>query len=623
MPLRKLTFKPGINREVTRYANEAGWYEGDKIRFREGLPEKIGGWKRVSNNTFLGVCRSLNPWANNEGTIYTGVGTNLKFYVSLGAQYFDVTPIRATTSAGELTISATAGSNTVVVTDVDHGASNNDFVVISGAVSLGGNITADVLNQEHQIKIVLTDNTYEIELGVTANSSDTGNGGASIIGEYQVNTGPEIVNAISGWGGGSWSLGSWGFSESSTQPIRIWNQANFGEDLIISPKGGALYYWDVTGGTQNNRAVRVDSLAGASDVPLIANYIITSDIFRFVFAFGTNLLGESTVDDMFVRWSDQEDVTLWTPQATNQAGSLRLSKGSRIVSAIQSRQEILVFTDAALYSFQYVGAPAVWGAQLVGSNISIASQNARIFANGVTYWMGKDNFYQYDGRVQAIRCDIRRYIFDDINREQYEQVFAGTVEAFNEVWFYYCSSNSTTIDKYVIYNYVDDIWAYGTLARTAWADSGLLDFPIAATYTKNIVEHENGVDDNETSSTQPISAYIQSGEFDLEDGDRVMFVWRCMPDLNFSGSTSMNPTVTMTFQPRYSSGGAYNNPLSEGGVAAANATRNAVVPVEQYTPQLNIRVRGRQMAMRIESNTPGTQWQCGTPRLEMRPDGRR
>jgi len=622
MPIKKLMFKPGINREITRFTNDMGWYDCDKVRFRQGLPEKIGGWTRISSSTYLGVCRSLFVWNNNGGTEYVGVGTNLKFYIEFGGAYFDVTPIRTTTAAGDVTFSATSGSSTLTVTDTAHGALTNDFVTFSGALSLGGAVSAEVLNQEHQISNVIDEDIYEIELSTTATTLDTGNGGASVVGEYQVNTGPEVNVPLTGWGAGAWGEGAWGESATSTERLRLWFQDNFGEDLLLNPYGGALYYWDVTSGT-STRAVRADSLPGASDVPVVVNISLVSDVFRFAFCFGANNIGESTVDAMLVRWSDIEDVTNWTPSATNQAGSLRLSRGSEIVGAIQARQEVLVWTDSALFSLQYLGAPAVWGAQLIGANSTIAGPKAIAYANGVAYWMGKDNLYQYDGRVTPLKSDVLKYVFNDINRAQFRQVFAGTVEEYNEIWWFYCSADSTIIDRYIIFDYLENDWSYGTLARTAWADSSLLDYPIAATYSHNIVEHENGLDDNETNTTLPINAYVQSGSFSIEDGDRAMFIWRVLPDIGFQGSTADNPSVDMSFFPRPNSGGAYKNPASVGAASEATVTRSTTVPVEVFTEQLNIRVRGRNMAIRIESNDLGVTWQLGIPRVDMRPDGRR
>ena len=622
MPIKKLMFKPGINREITRFTNDMGWYDCDKVRFRQGLPEKIGGWTRISSSTYLGVCRSLFVWNNNGGTEYVGVGTNLKFYIEFGGAYFDVTPIRTTTAAGDVTFSATSGSSTLTVTDTAHGALTNDFVTFSGALSLGGAVSAEVLNQEHQISNVIDEDIYEIELSTTATTLDTGNGGASVVGEYQVNTGPEVNVPLTGWGAGAWGEGAWGESATSTERLRLWFQDNFGEDLLLNHYGGALYYWDVSSGT-STRAVRVDSLPGASDVPVVVNISLVSDVFRFAFCFGANNIGESTVDSMLVRWSDIEDVTNWTPSATNQAGSLRLSRGSEIVGAIQARQEVLVWTDSALFSLQYLGAPAVWGAQLIGANSTIAGPKAIAYANGVAYWMGKDNLYQYDGRVTPLKSDVLKYVFNDINRAQFRQVFAGTVEEYNEIWWFYCSADSTIIDRYIIFDYLENDWSYGTLARTAWADSSLLDYPIAATYSHNIVEHENGLDDNETATTLPINAYVQSGSFSIEDGDRAMFIWRVLPDIGFQGSTADNPSVDMSFFPRPNSGGAYKNPASVGAASEATVTRSTTVPVEVFTEQLNIRVRGRNMAIRIESNDLGVTWQLGIPRVDMRPDGRR
>ncbi|MEK9895174.1 MAG: hypothetical protein VW518_01930 [Burkholderiaceae bacterium] len=629
MPLKKLVFKPGVNREITRYANDAGWYDCDKVRFRKGFPEKIGGWQRISATNFLGVCRSLWNWVTLGDANIIGVGTNLKFYLEQGGGYNDITPIRATTAAGDVTFTASNGDATLTVTDAGHGARVDDFVTFSGAVSLGGNITADVLNQEYQISAVVDANNYEVEAKdpttsdpVLANASDTGNGGASVVGAYQIYTGAAYAIPLTGWGGGSWSAGTWGTGGTSAEAIRLWSQANFGEDLIFGPRGGGIYYWDATNGV-TTRAVALSSLGGASNVPISQNLLLISDIYRFVFCFGTNDIGTATVDPMLIRWSDQEDAVNWTPSATNQAGSLRLSRGTEIVAAKQARQEVLVWTDSSLYSLQYLGAPAVWGAQLVGDNISIASQNAVAFASGVAFWMGKDKFYAYDGRSQPLPSDLRRHVFNDFNTLQYDQVFAGTNEAFHEVWWFYCSANSDTIDRYVIYNYVEKTWYYGSLARTAWLDSGLRNYPLAATYTYNLVNHEEGLDDNETATTAPIAASITSGQFDIDDGDQFVFIRRIMPDMTFNGSTASSPTATLTLIPLNNSGSGYNSPASEGGSSSGSVIRSATVPVESYTGQVDLRVRGRQMAFKIESTGEGVSWQLGTPRIDMRADGRR
>jgi len=628
MPLKSIELKAGINRENTRYATEGGWYEGDKIRFRQGTPEKIGGWERISAATFLGVCRSLWNWVTIGGQNLVGVGTNLKFYIERGGAYYDVTPIRSTTAAGDITFAAVNGSSTLTITDTSHGAGNGDFVTYSGAVTLGGLITAAVLNQEYQIDVVLDENTYTItakDTGgttVTANSSDTGNGGASVVGVYQITTGNSIAVPFTGWGAGAWGSGTWGVGGTTTQPLRLWSQNNFGEDLVFAYRGGPLFYWDATTGT-TTRGVYVSSLTGASDVPTTVNYSFVSDINRFVFAFGVNALGESQIDPLLIRWSDQETIVNWTPSIGGEAGSLRLSHGTEIVVAVQARQEILVWTDSALFSLQYLGFPDVWGAQLLGDNISIAGQNAVAYAAGIAFWMGRDKFYTYDGTVSPLPSNVRRYVFSDINEQQFQQIVAGTNEGFSEVWWFYCSAGSTTNDRYVVYNYVENLWFYGTLGRTAWLDSGLRAYPLAATYTYNLVNHEVGTDNKETAATTAITATVTSAEFDLEDGHQFAFIKRVLPDVTFVGSTAESPAVTLSLEALQNSGSGYNSPASEGGDSSATVTRTATVPIEQFTGQAFVRIRGRQLALKIESDAVGVAWQLGVPRLDMRPDGRR
>ena len=614
MPLQKILFKPGVNREQTRYSTEGGWYESDKVRFRQGLPEKIGGWQRISATTFQGVCRSLWNWVTLGSVNLLGMGTNLKFYLEEGAAYNDITPLRATVALTD-PFATVSGSPIVTVTDAAGGYLDGDFVTFSGATAVGG-LTID---GEYQITYT-TGITYTIT--AASNATSTATGGGSVSAAYQINVGAAYAIPMTGWGAGTWGGGVWGTGLVSAESIRLWSQQNFGEDLIFGPRNGPIYYWDATGGV-STRGVLLSSLGGASDVPTQQSLILVSDINRFVFCFGTNDIGTATVDPMLVRWSDQENAVNWTPAATNQAGSLRLSRGTEIVAASQARQEVLVWTNSSLYSLQYVGAPAVWSAQLVGENISVASQNCVAYANGVAYWMGKDKFYKYDGRTQPLRCDLRRFIFTDFNTEQYDQVFAGTNESFHEIWWFYCSSNVTDIDRYVVYNYVEDAWYYGTMARTAWLDSGLRDNPLAATYSYNLVNHEQGNDDNETATTQPINAYISSSQFDLDDGHKFMFIWRALPDMDFTGSDTGSPSATMSFLPLANSGSGYNSPTSQGGVNNGAITRSSTVPVEEYTEQLNIRVRGRQLAVKIESTGTGVAWQLGTPRLDMRPDGRR
>jgi len=615
MPLKKLLLKSGVNRENTRYTSEGGWYECDKIRFRQGTPEKIGGWQRISATTFQGVCRSLWNWVTLGSQNLIAVGTNLKYYIENGGAYNDITPLRATVTLTN-PFETTSGSPIVVVTDANGGYTDGDFVTYSGASAVGG-LT---LNGEYQITLTTTANEYTIDAGSAASSSATG--GGTVTAAYQINVGTAFAIPLTGWGASSWGSGTWGVGATSTESIRLWSQSNFGEDLVFGPRNGPIYYWDATSGI-TTRAVELSTLGGASNVPTSQKLIEISDINRFVFAFGANEFGSSTVNPMLVRWSDQGSVVDWTPSVTSQAGFLTLSRGTEIIASKQARQEVLVWTDAALYSLQYVGAPVVWSAQLVGENISTASQNCVAYANGVAYWMGKDKFYKYDGRTQPLRCDLRKFIFGDFNEQQYDQVFAGTNESYHEVWWFYCSTDQTNIDRYVVYNYLEDIWYYGTMARTAWLDSGLRGNPLAATYTYNLVNHEEGVDDNETGTTAPIHAFVASAEFDLEDGHQFAFIWRILPDIRFDGSTTGSPSATMTLLPLANSGSGYNSPLSEGGSNSRTITRTAVLPVEEYTGQIYTRVRGRQLAMKVESTGEGVTWQLGAPRIDMRPDGRR
>jgi hypothetical protein len=628
MPLQKILFKPGVNRENTRYTTEGGWYECDKVRFRQGNPEVIGGWTRFSSNTFLGVCRSLWNWITTGALNLIGVGTNLKFYILQGGAYYDITPIRKTVNPmlgpqppGTGNPFAGNGTTTVTVTDVAHGGATNDFVTFTGATGT----YASTFNAEFEIT-VLTADTYTITTpSVIAAGSY---GGAAVVAKYQIGAGSEVQQALVGWGAGGWGLSPWGFgyTPAGVTALRLWSQNNFGDSLVFGHRQGAIYYWDASLGL-TTRGVLVSSLGGASDVPTIQNYLFVSDTSSFTFAFGCNDYGSATQDPMLIRWSDQESLVDWTPSITNQAGSVRLSHGSEIVTAVQTRQEIVVFTDSAVYSLQYLGPPYVWSTQLLGDNISIYSQNAAVLASGVVYWMGVDKFYTYDGRVQTLNCDLRRFVFQDINPLQNEQVFAGTNEGFNEVWWFYCSANSDAVDRYVIYNYLEKIWYYGSMNRTAWLDSGLLNYPIAATYntaagTGLLVNHEDGLNDNAAAETLPINAYISSSEFDIGDGHNFAFVWRVLPDLTF-GNSSNSPAnapaaVTMTLQGLANSGSGVTSTASQPVVDA-----NTYVITEEFTGQIYTRFRGRQMIFKIASNQVNTTWQLGAPRIDIRPDGRR
>jgi hypothetical protein len=610
--LKKIQLKPGVNKENTRYTSEGGWFDCDKVRFRYGTPEKIGGWNQVSNvSTFEGTARSLWPWAS-----LLGMGTNEKFYIMYGSSYFDITPIRDTVTLTN-PFTTSSGLPTVTVTDVAHGCETDDWVTYSGASAVGG-LT---LNGEYQVTVIDVD-SYTITAASNASSNATG--GGTVTAAYQVNTGPAIQTPLSGWGAGPWGAGAWGIGSTSLESLRVWNQQNFGEDLIFGPKDGPLYYWDNSSGL-STRGVNLTSLTGASDVPTVQRLMLVSDASRFVLAFGCNDYGTADQNLMLIRWSDQESAVSWTPAATNQAGSLTLSHGSEIVGVAQVRQEILVWTDIALYSLQYLGPPIVWGSQILADNVSLISDRAMITAGGVTYWMGEEKFYVYDGRVQTLPCDLRQYVFSDFNLNQAEQVFCSTVERFNEVWWFYCSADNNTAspDKYVVYNYLEKIWYYGTMDRTTWIDASIIsDFPIAA-YGNQLLYQESGVDDNSTGIAAAIESYITSSEFDIDDGHNFSFVWRVLPDITFRGSTANNPSATLTLLPLQNSGSGYNNPASLGGSDNGVITRSAVVPVEQFTGQVNIRVRGRQMAMKIESDGVGVMWQLGSPRIDLKPDGRK
>jgi hypothetical protein len=617
MALKKLTLKPGVNRENTRYTTEGGWYDSDKIRFRAGTPEKLGGWTRVSSFTFLGLCRSLWNWVTLAGLNLMGVPTNIKVYIERDGSYYDITPLRLTDTLPNNPFTGD-GTTTVTVSAPFHGGVTGDYVTFSGATGT----YASTYNAEFVITVIDAI-SYTITVGTAIPAGSTG--GAAVTAQYQLSISPEIEVPITGWGAGKWGFGSWGVGTVGTIPLRIWSQANFGEDLLFAYRGGAVYVWDATGGF-STRAVNITSLAGAdADTPTVVNSIFVSDTSRFVFALGCDDYSSAILDPMLIRWSDQESLIVWTPAATNQAGSIRLSHGSEIITAVQARQEVVVFTDSSVYSLQYQGPPAVWSSQLLGDNISIQSPNAAIIASGVVYWMGIDKFYKYDGRIQTLRCDVREYIFSNINKQQNLQIFAGTNEGFNEVWWFYCTADSTEVNRYVIYNYAEDIWYYGTeLKRTAWVDSGLRDYPVAATYNNNLVNHEEGVDDNETDTPTAIVSTITSSQFDIEDGHNFGFIWRVLPDLTFRTSTAgTTPQVTMTLIPYQNSGTGANNPRSTNGTASSTVARTSSINIEEFTGQVYTRVRGRQLALQIDCNTLGTQWQLGAPRIDIRPDGRR
>lgn len=620
MPLKALKFQPGVKRDITRYAAENAWYDCDKVRFVKGFPRKIGGWQLAASTAYVGVCRSIFTWASLGGAGFAVLGTSKKVYVMSGDVLYDITPLRDTTAAGDVTFDATNGSSTLTVTDVGHGASVGDYVTFSGAVSLGGNITAGVLNAEYSVTDVLDADNYQITAAVTANGSDVGNGGAAVVAAYQISIGLDVQGPLSGWGSGSWGSGSWGIGTTGDSAMRVWRFANYGEDLLMCIQNGPLYFWDLSAGT-GQRAVLVEDIVGASNVPTVLNNVLVSDTSRFVLAFGPNELLASGQDPMLLRWSDQENYLEWTPSSLNQAGDIRLSSGSRIVAAVQMRQEIIVLTDFAIYSLQYVGPPVVWSPTLLAENISIVSDRAVAVGGAALFWMGNGQFYVYDGSVRPLVCDVRDVVFDDINPAQFSQVFTGSVREFNEVWWFYCSAESSMPDRYVCYNYVENVWTYGTMDRTAWEDSGVFLSSPMAVNDGLVLAHETGCDDNSTDAPQPIEAYIRSAEFDLDDGDRFAFVRRVLPDVDFTESTAPSPAVAMTLYPLKNSGSGVKSPRSANNASDGPVVRSASGEVQEFTQQLNLRVRGRQIMFEISSDALGVAWSLGVPRIDVRPDG--
>ena len=618
MPLQKLQFRPGIVRDTTDYTNEGGWRDGDKIRFRLGFPETIGGWTRYTSSTFLGTCRGLHSWISLTGANFISAGTNLKLYILDGNDPIDITPIRATTSAGDVTFAAVNGSSTITVSDTNNGVFLNDFVTFSGAASLGGAITAAVLNKEYQVTSVVNASSYTITATATANSSDTGNGGGSVVGAYQINTGLDSSATGSGWGAGAWGRGTWGSPADVSIPgaqLRLWSTDNFGEDLLANVRGGGIYYWDTSGGT-SSRAVDISTLSG-NNQPQAANIVLVSERDRHVIAFGCDPQGDpGNLDPLTIRFSDQESFTDWAATSTNTAGELRIGTGSEIIAAVQTKQQVIIFTDRSVSSMQFIGAPFTFGLTEVSTNTSIASQNAAVAFGDAVYWMGDEVFYRYDGNVQIIPCPVEEYIFNNMNSAQRPKITAGVNSKFNEVWWFYPSTNSQTNDSYVVYNYAEKSWYYGTLNRTAWHDSALSNLPLAASTDGYIYFHENGIDDGSTNPPSPISSFIESSTIDISDGDQFMFVSRVIPDLTFRNSTA-TPQATFTVSARDYPGTAFDQTNS------GAAVRSATAPVEQFTEQLFFRLRGRSIALKVSSATLGTEWRLGTPRADVRTDGRR
>ena len=705
MPLQKLQFRAGINRDSTSYTNEGGWFDGDKVRFRNGLPEKIGGWTKYSDSQFVGTCRALHTWTALDNTNFIGIGTSQKYYLNAGGTYYDITPLRLTTGGGDVTFSATNGSSTIQVTDTDHGANLNDFVTFTNAGTLGGNITADVLNQEYQISSVTASNTYTINAkdtsgnGVVANGSDTGNGGSSTVGAYQINVGLDDNSYGTGWGAGIWggisgsaattaiddgsgitaldtsvtvdsssnfettgylligseiiqytgktsttftgllrglfgttsathaddatvteALGGWGMPATTNVAgalLRHWSHDNFGEDLVMNVRDGAIYYWDKSSGT-SARAVEITTLAGSTNAPTIAKKVIVSERDRHVLAFGCDSeTASGTQDPLLIRFASQESLTEWNALPTNTAGELRIGTGSEIVTAVQTKQQTLVITDVSVHALQFIGPPFTFGITEVGRNTTIISENAAVAVEESVYWMGYREFYVYNGRTQKLVCPVQDFVFSDLNRDQDTKIIAGQNSAYSEVWWFYPSSSATANDKYVVYNYEQNIWYYGTLARTAWVDRGVLLYPIAASTDNYLYYQEFGLDDGSQSPASGITSFIESSQVTIGDGDKFFFASRVIPDITFRESTNETPQVNLTLKARRFPGATYNQ------TDTSAVTQSASTPIELFTEKADIRLRGRSFALRLESTATGVSWRLGTTRVDLRQDGGR
>jgi hypothetical protein len=627
MPLQKYIFNPGINKEGTDYSAEGGWFDANLVRFRKGLPEKIGGWEKYIQTSYEGTGRKLHGWVDLDGTKLLGLGTRFKLYIQEGTSYNDITPIRETTSAGDVTFAATNGSSTITVTDTGHGAVNGDFVTFSGAASLGGNVTAAVLNQEYQVVSVPTANTFTIVAKdtsgteVTANSGDTGNGGSSVVGTYQINSGLDVFVDGTGWGVGTWGSGTWGSTTSlgDANQLRLWSMDNFGEDLISNPRAGSIYYWDKTSGL-NTRAVALSSLAGANKAPTKGLQVLVSDIDRHVIVLGADPISggsrSGSIDPLLVAFSDQENATEWEPLATNTAGSLRCSAGSEIIGGVRARQETLIWTDVALYSLQFIGPPNTFGLVLLNEGVSLIGPNAAVNTPNGIFWMDKKGFYVYNGAIQPVPCSVHAFVFDNLNEGQAFQVFGFVNKQFDEVGWFYCSGENTVIDRYVTYNYVENTWAIGELSRTAWLDEGLVAFPRAAgkdNGTAYLYSHETGFD-NDGSPMDNV--FIESADFDIGDGEQFQFVRRFIPDVKFTSNSSGTQKINLVLKARNFPGDS----LTTDQTSSFTAT----------TTKVDTRARGRQAAVRFESDDDaetvdrlGVGFRIGATRLDIQPNGRR
>ena len=623
MPIQKLRYKPGVNRDVTSFTNEGGWIDSDKVRFRLGFPEKIGGWVKRTANTYLGSARSLFPWTALDGSKFIAVGTSSKYYIVQGDDFNDITPIRQTTT-GEATFAVANGATVATVTDTSHGANTGDFVTFSDAASLGGNVTAAVLNKEYEIISVPTVNTFTINLSVTANGSDTGNGGGSTVAAFQIDCGLDTQVGGTGWGAGTWQRSTWGssFGTGVATELSLWNEDNFGEDLLLNLKDGGVYYWDKSGGLAA-RAVNLIDVDNANNAPTIAKQVMVSDNSRHIIVFGTNTIGTTVQDPLLIRFSSSESLTDWSPVPTNSAGDLRIGSGSTFVTAIETKREIVVFTDSTLHSMQYLGAPFSFGIQPLSTGITIMGPNAAVAVEDAVFWMGQDSFYLYEGGTKQLPCMVKEKVFFDFNYSQKDKVYAAHNAEFSEVTWYYCSNTNSVAnggtgqnDLYVTYNYAEQVWYYGTLARSSFIDRGTFQYPIGAE-GGYLYDHEVGYD----ADGSAMAASIEASPIDMGEGERFVFISRIIPDITFQGSTGNSPSVDMTLSMQDYPGSPYGQAESEAVTSSAIST--TTVPFEQFTTKADIRLRGRSFAFKIGSTALGVRWRLGSPRIQLRQDGRR
>ena len=625
MPLQKLQYRPGINRDVTSYTNEGGWVNSDKVRFRMGFPEKIGGWVKYSANAYLGSARSLFSWVSLNGTKFLGMGTSIKYYIVDGTSFEDITPLRKTTT-GSATFSVGDGFTVATVTDSSHGANAGDFVTFSSVASLGGNVLAPILNKEFEVQSVTSPNAYTINISATGNSSDTGNGGGSTVAKYQIDCGLDTQVGGTGWGAGTWGRGGWSTAADVTTEgeLALWSEDNFGEDLLLNHRNGAIYYWDKSSGVAA-RAVNLTSLSGASDVPTVAMQIMVSDNSRHVICFGANTIGTSIQDPLLIRFSSSESLTDWTPTATNTAGDLRIGSGSKFVTAIETKREIMVFTDTSLHSMQFIGPPFTFGINALATGITIMGPNAAVAIEDSIFWMGEGSFYTYQGGTKALPCTVREQVFFDFNYSQKDKVYAAHNSEFTEITWFYCSNTNSVVtggdgqnDRYVTYNYGEGVWYYGTLSRTAFMDRGVNQYPIGA-QGGYLYNHEIGYDDDGSAMVSS----LESSPMDVGEGERMVFINRIIPDFTFQGSSTSgaSPAVNMTLSMQDYPGNSYGQ--TETDTVTSSAISTTTVPFEQFSTKADIRLRGRSFAMKVSSTGVGVRWRLGSPRINLRADGRR